>query len=546
MRSTGDPRLILRKGYRHVVLGGDERTDPLLNKPFYPNGLVVGILTEAGGPSSSCRLLRRSPAKSRVLRSESEAGLDEFPLLSVGVGAIVERLKFGETESIPFFTDTWQPDSFYDRIIGNAARDLHTLCLLGNPPCTCMAPLFPPPCACSAPPSPTTRLLCPSFPHHHCTAHRMQHAYRLVCMGRISSGHLDGHIASGHLDGYIASGHLDGHIASGNLDGHMSLSVCLGCSLCTHISYFLSPCLLRFLLTISPCHFSSSIFLLLLLHLSSSFLLAVTPPFLLFISPHHSPRPPDIKVKEPSLEAMARWGWGRGRIEYEAPRYMSVNTAIRQLLLVEEKRQQRGEDCSKVRRSAARWRVQKATALAHTHLCSCPHAPLLLPTRTSSFAHMHLFSCPHAPLLLPTHTSSLAHTHLCSCPHAPLLLPTRTSSLAVPTTTCLLLCVPLTHPVLTASLAVCTPDSLCVGVARLGADSQCIVFGSMQQLSDVDFGPPLHSLVLCGALHELEKDFLDASLDAFLDAFRVTDAMLRIEADSTGSSEEVESERPIL
>ncbi|CAI7910262.1 unnamed protein product, partial [Closterium sp. NIES-53] len=44
-RSTGDPRLILGKGYRLVVLGGYGRTDPLLNKPFYPNGLVVGYLT---------------------------------------------------------------------------------------------------------------------------------------------------------------------------------------------------------------------------------------------------------------------------------------------------------------------------------------------------------------------------------------------------------------------------------------------------------------------------------------------------------------------
>ncbi|CAI7737969.1 unnamed protein product [Closterium sp. NIES-54] len=44
-RSTGDPRLILRKGYRLVVLGGYGRTNPLLNKPFYPNGPVVGILT---------------------------------------------------------------------------------------------------------------------------------------------------------------------------------------------------------------------------------------------------------------------------------------------------------------------------------------------------------------------------------------------------------------------------------------------------------------------------------------------------------------------
>ncbi|CAI5492737.1 unnamed protein product, partial [Closterium sp. Naga37s-1] len=170
----------------------------------------------------------------------------------------LQLYRFGETVSIPFFTDTWQPDSFYDRIHGNAARDLHTLCLL------------------------------------------------------------------------------------------------------------------------------------------------------------------DIKVKEPSLEAMAR-----GRIEYEPARYMSVNTAIRQLLLVEEKRQQQ----------------------------------------------------------------------------------------------------------------VCTPDSLCVGVARLGADSQCIVFGSMQQLLDVDLGPPLHSLVLCGALHELERDFLHA--------FKVTDATPRIVEGSEGSDEE-ESERPIL
>ncbi|CAI7921187.1 unnamed protein product [Closterium sp. NIES-54] len=39
-RSTGDPRLILWKGYRLVGLGGYGRTDPLLNKPFYPNGQV--------------------------------------------------------------------------------------------------------------------------------------------------------------------------------------------------------------------------------------------------------------------------------------------------------------------------------------------------------------------------------------------------------------------------------------------------------------------------------------------------------------------------
>ncbi|CAI7847074.1 unnamed protein product [Closterium sp. NIES-53] len=43
-RSTGDPRLIIGKGYRLVVLGGYGRTDPLLNKPFYPNGDAEGAL----------------------------------------------------------------------------------------------------------------------------------------------------------------------------------------------------------------------------------------------------------------------------------------------------------------------------------------------------------------------------------------------------------------------------------------------------------------------------------------------------------------------
>ncbi len=32
--------------------------------------------------------------------------------------------------SIVFFTETWRPDSFYDRIAANRRAGLHTLCLL--------------------------------------------------------------------------------------------------------------------------------------------------------------------------------------------------------------------------------------------------------------------------------------------------------------------------------------------------------------------------------------------------------------------------------
>lgn len=37
---------------------------------------------------------------------------------------------FGETISIPFWTDTWKPDSFYEKIKSNRSIGLHTLCLL--------------------------------------------------------------------------------------------------------------------------------------------------------------------------------------------------------------------------------------------------------------------------------------------------------------------------------------------------------------------------------------------------------------------------------
>ncbi|KAJ2378785.1 diphthine synthase, partial [Coemansia sp. RSA 2603] len=42
----------------------------------------------------------------------------------------LQLYSFGQTISLVFFTDSWRPDSFYDRIKENAAIGLHTLCLL--------------------------------------------------------------------------------------------------------------------------------------------------------------------------------------------------------------------------------------------------------------------------------------------------------------------------------------------------------------------------------------------------------------------------------
>ncbi|CAD7084753.1 unnamed protein product [Hermetia illucens] len=42
----------------------------------------------------------------------------------------LQLYSFGETISIPYWDDTWKPDSFYDKIKMNRDNNLHTLCLL--------------------------------------------------------------------------------------------------------------------------------------------------------------------------------------------------------------------------------------------------------------------------------------------------------------------------------------------------------------------------------------------------------------------------------
>lgn len=44
----------------------------------------------------------------------------------------LQLYNFGETISIPYWSDTWQPDSFYDKIKINRDNGFHTLCLLGK------------------------------------------------------------------------------------------------------------------------------------------------------------------------------------------------------------------------------------------------------------------------------------------------------------------------------------------------------------------------------------------------------------------------------
>ena len=59
----------------------------------------------------------------------------------------------------------------------------------------------------------------------------------------------------------------------------------------------------------------------------------------------------------------------------------------------------------------------------------------------------------------------------------------------------------------------CFPDRPAIALARVGAEDQVIVSGSLERLSkdDVDerLGAPLHSLIVCGELHDLEREFFE-------------------------------------
>jgi diphthine synthase len=50
--------------------------------------------------------------------------------------------------------------------------------------------------------------------------------------------------------------------------------------------------------------------------------------------------------------------------------------------------------------------------------------------------------------------------------------------------------------------------TLCVGLARMGQPTQKMVAGTLEELTKVDMGGPLHSLIICGDLHDLELEVL--------------------------------------
>ncbi len=53
-------------------------------------------------------------------------------------------------------------------------------------------------------------------------------------------------------------------------------------------------------------------------------------------------------------------------------------------------------------------------------------------------------------------------------------------------------------------------STLAIGLARIGQPSQRVVAGPLWELRRVDFGGPLHSLVIVGEMHAMEAELVKA------------------------------------
>ncbi|KAJ8924061.1 hypothetical protein NQ315_006838 [Exocentrus adspersus] len=84
--------------------------------------LVVG---DPFGATTHTDLVLRAKEKRITVQVVHNASI----LNAVGCCGL-QLYSFGETISIPYWTETWQPDSFFPKIINNYRNNLHTLCLL--------------------------------------------------------------------------------------------------------------------------------------------------------------------------------------------------------------------------------------------------------------------------------------------------------------------------------------------------------------------------------------------------------------------------------
>ena len=101
-----------------------ESADEILEEADHKNVAFLVIGDPFGATTHTDLVLR---AKEKNIKVEVEGNVTIVSAVSC---CGLKLYRYGEVVSIPFWTETWQPDSFFDKIVENYKRGSHTLCLL--------------------------------------------------------------------------------------------------------------------------------------------------------------------------------------------------------------------------------------------------------------------------------------------------------------------------------------------------------------------------------------------------------------------------------
>jgi diphthine synthase len=125
----GVNKALLEEYYGHEIIEADRDTveqeaDAILEaaRDSVVSFLVVGDPFGATTHTDLVLRARQKGVKVEVIHNAS--------IMNAIGAAGLQLYNYGQTVSIPFWTDSWRPDSFYDKIAQNASLGLHTLCLL--------------------------------------------------------------------------------------------------------------------------------------------------------------------------------------------------------------------------------------------------------------------------------------------------------------------------------------------------------------------------------------------------------------------------------
>lgn len=90
-----------------------------------PAGVAVLVVGDPLNATTHSDLILRA-----VSQNISYQVIHNASILNAVACCGLQIYSFGPAISIPFWTDTWKPDSFYNKIIDNLKNGFHTLCLL--------------------------------------------------------------------------------------------------------------------------------------------------------------------------------------------------------------------------------------------------------------------------------------------------------------------------------------------------------------------------------------------------------------------------------